>query len=74
VREFLLVGELREANRRPANQSGYNAVHSNQPIRYAFLSELQDEGPNLTTVSEPQQLQTWLTELIVDCRKFVATH
>jgi hypothetical protein len=65
VREFLLVGELRKANRRPANQSGYNAVHSNQPIGHAFLSELQDEGP---------QLQTWLAELIVDRRKFVATH
>jgi hypothetical protein len=28
VCEFLLVGELREATRQPANQSGYNTVHS----------------------------------------------
>jgi len=49
-----LVGELREANRRPANQSGYNAVYSNQPIGHAFLSRHNEV---ILTESSPKPKQ-----------------
>jgi hypothetical protein len=73
---FLLVGELRDANRRPANQSGYNWVPPYQPIGHAFSLQSSRDEVNLDDQFLPEGQQT--TDMaspikIIDYRKCVVT-